>query len=178
VDNPTVSIDLSGTGITTTIDTLSVVTDTSWKASGVVETNWQELSFDDSTWPNAVDDGPNMIIHDVSNPPEPGDLIPGTTAKFIWESNTYDNEVFLRKKINIDGPIVSAVLKITVDNNFTSYINGSELPEMAGKYDWTTVDQYDVSEILQSGENVIAIHAKNAGGYVGALAELIIQYNN
>jgi hypothetical protein len=60
------------------------------------------------------------------------------------------------------GEIISAVFQINVDNNYDLYINGL----FVGSDDnWRDMETYDVKNILQWGENVIAIHAIDEGSY-------------
>jgi len=96
-------------------------------------------------------------------------------AQWIWDeadANTVaqDNEPrYVRMPFMLTSKPTSAVLWITVDNQFTAYINGQKVGNDSA---WESVERYDVAKHLVVGKNVVAFMAKNQGGVAGAIARL------
>ena len=148
-----------------------VVTDTTWKATNLALTGWQNLSFNDSAWGIAVEQtggswGP------------PTDHIPGTTGKYIWfpadvQSNTTD-AYFRKKFIVAQGDLPSiAILSMFVDTDYEVYVNGTLVGVSADQTWQTAAEQYNVTAQLVVGQNIIAVHGINILGTPAAvLADL------
>lgn len=102
-------------------------------------------------------------------PPQParqawpwGDWIWHPTEKGI------DHPVFFRKKFKLapKARVARALMRITADNRFTAYLNAKEI----GRGDrWEKIFEFDVTESLHPGENLIAIRAANSLGEICGL---------
>ena len=107
-------------------------------------------------------------------------------ADWIWESHRTVNTVVgdiivLEKTFQSGAAPVSATLHITCDNGYEAYINGqfvgsaqvdgdwqnSDLTETIGPVEyvntngWQSVEHYDITGLLQSGENTLTVIAVN-----------------
>lgn len=125
--------------------------------------------------PNPVD--PNNSIWDQKT----GKVFTGTGADWIWESyrtvHTINGDiVYFEKTFDIDGTPTAGTLYITCDNGYEAYLNDtfvgsaqlgpgwetSNLTETFVNVDgWQSVEDYDVDDLLKSGENVLFIKAVN-----------------
>ncbi len=86
-----------------------------------------------------------------------------TLPKWIWNTKGADTKgkagyVYFRKTITVSGPVGEAISITTCDNSFTLFVNGQKAGE--GK-DFTHPELFDVSKLLKSGENLIAIEGVN-----------------
>jgi hypothetical protein len=102
-------------------------------------------------------------------------------ADWIWESYRVVHPVIgdiivLEKTFQLEGYALSGTLYITCDNGYEAYLNGafvgsaqvhgdwqnSNLTESyVNRYGWKTVEQWDLTGLLQSGENLLTIIAAN-----------------
>jgi alpha-L-rhamnosidase len=105
-------------------------------------------------------------------------------ARWIWfpEGNPAvsapKGERFFRRVVQIplDASIKAARLTITVDDQFTVYVNGEEAGKSSGQTDaWKSKGSFDVKARLRQGPNVIAVKAFNNGNSAGLLANLEIE---
>ncbi|MFA6480841.1 MAG: discoidin domain-containing protein, partial [Victivallaceae bacterium] len=98
---------------------------------------------------------------------------PGWTGFFIWYPEPTVNDVvrYFRKSFQIEPGVAigKAMLQICADDAFTVYVNGRQIgtggfrPEL-----------YDVTSLLESGRNSIAILAREFSICEGVLAELTL----
>ena len=80
-------------------------------------------------------------------------------------------------KLPPDNPI-SAKLIVSVDHSYTLYLNGNQISQ---GNDWRKVDKLEVTDLLQLGENVIAIKGTNEGKIAnpaGIILAIRVQYQN
>ena len=105
-------------------------------------------------------------------------------ARWIWfpegnpASSAPNGERFFRRVVQIPSgaEIKSAMLTITVDDQFTLCVNGEEVGKSSGQTDaWREKKSIDVKARLRSGQNVIALRAFNSGNAAGLLAHLEIE---
>ncbi|MEM6379112.1 MAG: DUF1549 domain-containing protein, partial [Bacteroidota bacterium] len=92
-----------------------------------------------------------------------------SSAQRIWHKEVKFDRVVLpepgkryfRKTFTLPaGQIQSATALISVDHSYTLYINGEKL---ASGNDWQQVDRVEVSHLLKSGKNVVAVEGINEG---------------
>ncbi len=85
-------------------------------------------------------------------------------AKWIWslEPNAY---IYVRREIDIDTPLLSAVALVSCFSEYKLYINGRYIGRGPGPCVGTLYyyDEYDVTYALRSGKNVIAAICRNVG---------------
>ncbi|MBE6641344.1 MAG: hypothetical protein E7619_07135, partial [Ruminococcaceae bacterium] len=109
-------------------------------------------------------------------------------AKWIWLRNgaafnaSAKGAVYLRSSFTVDPnkTVQKALIGMTTDNYSTLYINGAEAAKMdtAGEV-WRTGAVADVTHLVKSGENCIAVYAYNtAKGYAGHISKLVITYTD
>lgn len=81
-------------------------------------------------------------------------------GSWIWETNAFDKQsVRLWKAFEIPaGKVTNAVLRITVDNGYTLFLDGQELGRGS---DWRTVTEYDVTQLLGPGRHRVAVEGFN-----------------
>jgi alpha-L-rhamnosidase len=105
-------------------------------------------------------------------------------ARWIWfpEGNPAASaprgERFFRRVVQIppDASIKAARLTITVNDQFTVYVNGEEAGKSSGQTDaWKKQGSFDIKARLRQGPNVIAVKAFNNGDAAGLLANLEIE---
>jgi len=69
-----------------------------------------------------------------------------------------------------------AQLILTVDDQFTFFVNGKQVAQFAENDGWKRPQRYDLLPLLQSGENVVAVTGENIQSLAGVCAKIIIQY--
>lgn len=107
-------------------------------------------------------------------------------AKWIWleeaelKTNTF---VHFRKKFNLDKQAKKAVVNITADSRYKLFINGTFIGRGPVPSDprWQYYDTYEVGNLLNEGENVIAAFVLNygegSGRYIPGRGALLFQCN-
>ena len=123
--------------------------------------------------------GGNLRAHAVVSSQHAPTFTPATP--WIWHPEIPDGEVdcYFRRTFKLDEDVANAHLRITCDNSYKVYVNGSRVGSDAG-YDtniWSTVELYDVSELLHRGRNVISVEARNLGGAGGLIARLDAEFD-
>lgn len=115
----------------------------------------------------------------ASTAPQPHTPFEG--AQWIWypEGNPAQSapqgERFFRRTLSIPAntDLRRADLEITVDDQYTLFVNGSGIAHSSGQTDaWRQFAKLDLKKHLQQGENVIALKALNNGNAAGVLARL------
>lgn len=105
-------------------------------------------------------------------------------SKWIWfpEGNPADKAPvatrYFRRAFQLPaiGPVQSASCRISADNNFTLFVNGTSVGQGA---DFTSVTEIDLAPHLRPGQNVLAVEAGNAGereNPAGLIASLRIEW--
>ncbi len=93
------------------------------------------------------------------------------SGKWIWSDREGTPEagetVTLRKAFSLKGKPERAHAAISVDNEYTLFVNGRKLREDAN---WMTAEAIDLRGALEEGENEILIVARNAGSGPNAAA--------
>lgn len=146
---------------------LHILSNGSWKSSSALSSDWQTINYNDSGWVSAKSPYPH--------PNTPTDLIPGTTASFIWHDPTSSStdgasgavEAFFRYTFFLDMqpdslPIIAQAL-VQVDDDYDLYVNGILKIQNHDEGYAGIVNFLDFTSLLLNGKNVIAIHAKDGG---------------
>lgn len=103
------------------------------------------------------------------------------SAKWIWSAKAADDElpppekIAFRKTFTIAEGVAVAGAMITCDNEYTLYLNGTQIRR---DDDWTTVEPVSLTQHLRTGENVIVVVAANGGtdpNPAGLLFQAIIE---
>ncbi len=114
---------------------------------------------------------------DVIKSAKTADVETDIDAGWIWSPSQTKNKVpvgdcFFRKTFTIANPEAGQV-QISADNRFELFVNGQ--PVATGN-DWRQMQIHDVTELLKSGENTVAVRATNTDeGAAGLVARVIIK---
>lgn len=139
---------------------LHIISDSSWLTSDTLYTDWNQISFDDSSWDSARSPYPN--------PTSPDYFISGTTAEMIWhdpnetsDGTTGPNEIWLRRTFDLDIqldslPLIGQAL-MAVDDGYEFFVNGNLVQTIVPGDPW--VQFVDFTSYLHTGQNVFALHA-------------------
>ncbi len=93
-------------------------------------------------------------------------------ANWIWDKPTgaagadTNDSRYLRRVFQLATKPAAAEIHITVDNQYTLYVNGQSV---GSDGDWYGAEKYDITKLLTQGANVVAIEANNAGGQAAAI---------
>ena len=106
-----------------------------------------------------------------------------TGADWIWfpegdpKKEAPPGTRYFRKLIRLGSApkIRSAKLVVTADNSCIVFINGQEAAKTS---DWRAIGEFDVTKLLGSGENVIAIAAANEEGAAGLVGKLTVEFGS
>lgn len=90
-------------------------------------------------------------------------------AYWIWDDYYVqdpqnDEQYVFTKTFGVTGVVSEAVFEIAADNGYKLVINGTiVIDDLADEYNYSSVDDYDVSSLLVAGDNDIEITVKNFG---------------
>lgn len=103
-----------------------------------------------------------------------------TDAKWIWADRTADAQtVALRSSFTLPRTPHESTIYITADDYFTLYINGKQAdqstPDPKDTLLWQHVHRRNITSLLRTGKNVIAVKATNAGGTAGVVARVEVE---
>ncbi len=102
-------------------------------------------------------------------------FVQAQVPEWIWHKGhgtPTNNEVrFFRKTFVVEGSPKHAVLGIAADDEADVWVNGKREMTVTG---WKNATYADIGKKLKSGENVIAVRAKNLNGDAGVLAYIEI----
>ncbi len=101
---------------------------------------------------------------------------PYAGAKWLWSAKQ-SNSVTFRRTVNLRDGFTKATIRMTVDDQFTLWVNGAQVGASDGNTDaWRRPLTLDLSKILRKGENVIEVKAKNNEGEAGLLVAMDVTY--
>ena len=142
---------------------VEILTDSSWLCSSVLTSNWNNAGFDDSSWSNS------SVLGDFAmspwNSPKMQFLPPPRYLRHEWQL--------------ADKEVKKAYVSTTSLGIYELYVNGSRISDDYFSPGWTDYATriyyrtYDVTESLQSGDNVIGAILADGwfAGYVGYARE-------
>lgn len=109
-----------------------------------------------------------------------------TGAKWIWcpepgvdlKKAAPGGDRFFRCKVQTPAGKMPTLARLilTVDDQFTLFVNGKQVAQFAEHDGWMRPQRYDLLPHLKPGENLIAVTAKNLESQAGLCAKLVIQY--
>jgi len=109
-------------------------------------------------------------------------------AKWIWfpepgtdlKKTAPAGERFFRRHIPIQSgsKLESAILLITVDDQYTLFVNGKEAGKVEEKDGWRHTKRYDLTPMFTEGDNILVLAAKNIENAAGLCAKLVIQFQD
>ncbi|MGO9110817.1 MAG: family 78 glycoside hydrolase catalytic domain [Thermoguttaceae bacterium] len=107
-------------------------------------------------------------------------------AKWIWcpepgldlTKSAPAGDRYFRCRVTLPAGEIPAAARLilTVDDQFTLFVNGKQIGQFAQMDGWKQPQRYDLLAHLQSGENVVAVVAKNIESLAGVCAKIAIQY--
>ncbi|MBI1884646.1 MAG: fibronectin type III domain-containing protein [Chlamydiae bacterium] len=134
-----------------------------WQVSTSASSGWQSSSYDHSTWSSATEHDPmgqgpwGTTVSSAFDP----------KTQWIWSSDAYNHDqVFFWTEFNTTH---NAVVKITADNAFDVYQNGTP---MGSGSDWPSAKF--IPTTLGVGD-VIAVDAVDQGGIAAVMGEIVMQ---
>jgi two-component sensor histidine kinase len=99
-------------------------------------------------------------------------------GSWIWDAHTTNKQTchFWRAfHIPPGTPPTNATLRITVDNSYTVYLDGTEIGRGS---DYHSLTEYDVTLFLQSGIHVLAVEAFNDRLQAGLTCDLQVEFKD
>ncbi|KAJ6482222.1 hypothetical protein C8R47DRAFT_1049693 [Mycena vitilis] len=146
-----------------------IVSDASWRVQGSPPTGFEQLSFDDTTWPagtvvGAAGDAPWGTLWFASSPP----VLELTKAQWVWTNIVpasgllpAGSRAFRRTFVPAPNQIpMTANILIAADNEYTLYVNGVPI----GSGTNAKVAQHHVVDFQPTtSEIVVAVLATNTG---------------
>jgi signal transduction histidine kinase len=96
-------------------------------------------------------------------------------GSWIWASNTFDGQkcqLWKTFEIPSGSMVTNARLVMTVDNEFTLFLDGRELGHGA---EWHELFVFDLSRILSPGRHILAVEALNGFSFAGMLFGLQVE---
>lgn len=98
-------------------------------------------------------------------------------SRWIWGDNPVVDPVIettltFQKGFGWNGPVTDATLIIAADNSYQAFVNGELAGADAGEFNYVAagVDTYDVTDVIEQGNNLLSITVKNFA-QTGATAE-------
>ncbi len=112
--------------------------------------SWFREEFDDTLWPTGQGGfGSNGVdYHNVGK---------------RWDTK----EIWLRRHFVINRPVKLASLTMAYDDGAVAYLNGVKICRGTSHTDYRQFPIPNAEDLLRVGENVLAIHCKNSGGFNG-----------
>ena len=136
------------------------VTDNSWKASKEKIAEWNTQSFDDTAWATV-----DYVLAYGSTPYDAGVQL--TFEKRVEKDITDSSAPMLRKTFTLEKEISSARVYMAGLGVFTLAVNGTDptgsvLNQVESQFNKTlSYSVYDVTDMLQSGTNALAVELGN-----------------
>lgn len=143
----------------------SISSDTSWSAVASPadpDADWYKADLKNEDWPKAGLGQPKGALPFLVGPPVA-----------IWAATT-EKRVYFRKAFSLKGKPLSGELFVTADDNFRVYVNGAYLAcDDSIQEDWMEIKRFNVGELLQNGENLVAAMAENTNESGFAFAAIL-----
>ena len=141
--------------------TYRIISDGSWRSYNQIQTGWNLLGYDDSSWRYAVEYYGNYFNYKFWNIAIPiwdwpG---PGTPTGMNGPLRAY-----FRKEIDLDGPVTSAFVTFSADDSAAIYVNGNLIRHAS-----SGINISIPTELFQPGPNMLAVYAND--GTVGRVYE-------
>jgi signal transduction histidine kinase len=96
-------------------------------------------------------------------------------GQWIWDTNTFDKQtcrLWRAFEIPRGAKVSAAILRITVDNAYSLFLDGREIGRGS---DWKTVTEYDVTRLLNPGRHILGVEGFNDRLEAGLIFGLHIQ---
>ena len=133
-------------------ETVTVITDASWKSLDSEASGWSNVDFDDSAWPFVLDLGPS----DISPWRTPDSPVTQIAPSPLF-----------RKTFQLDKPIKKAYAHVCGLGFFELYMNGKKVGDEVLQPGFTRYDKRalyvtnDVADLLKPGQNALGVMLGN-----------------
>src|ERR1035437_9092263 len=117
--------------------------------------------------------GPTQGIAEESSDPAPAPAFPKASpdptsglGAWIWDAETHPRQTcrFWKSfEITNSAPVVRALLLMTVDNEYTLFLDGRQVGRGS---DWRILTEYDLTWVLSRGTHLLAVDAFNSADAV------------
>ncbi|MGC8624524.1 MAG: hypothetical protein ACP5VQ_04600, partial [Phycisphaerae bacterium] len=100
----------------------------------------------------------------------------GPTPSWIWTAQTHDNQIiYLRESFKLKTVPRRVILYATADNHLELFLNGKKITNTFHKKNqvWRRGRKLAVTPFLRTGENTIAIRAKNDTNVAGVMVWML-----
>jgi hypothetical protein len=158
------------------------VTDGSWKAAPLEERQnsgmimWYAPEFNASQWPSADDAGPVREREIDSISFDPQSIGAPARARWILHPDPVLKSAYFEKNVSIPSPVREAWIRISATEHYDLLINGAVVAER--DVSQTGMDVYDITPLVRSGVNRIAIGTTGRLGPPRVFAEGMIRTRN
>lgn len=126
--------------------------------------------------PDGARGGPDDFAELVAGPEEVYENPTNGLGSWIWADKTFDHQTVQLWKafvVPVDSTIsTNAHLVMTVDNEFTLFLDGRELGRGG---EWRHLFKFDLAPILKPGRHVLAVKAYNDDSFAGLLLGLRVE---
>jgi hypothetical protein len=150
-----------GTFVATRITGATVIgSDSEWKFSRSIDPGWEQPGYDDSAWGNTVGDSAGAC---------------GSYPGVMWAPNPVSGEtIVVRRTIDLVSAPTQAIYVGGFDDDGLVYVNGTLVH--TDDDNWSTgMRTFDITSLLHSGSNVLAMRASDdVGGCQGIYARFAI----
>ncbi|PWU09935.1 MAG: hypothetical protein C5B50_26425 [Verrucomicrobia bacterium] len=114
----------------------------------------------------------------LTKPAYPDDSPTNGLGSWIWAATTSDRQTcqfWKTFEVPANNPVKHARIMMTVDNEFTLYLDGREVGRGA---EWRELFEYDVSLLMSPGTHVLAVNAYNSSSSAGMVFGLRVDFTN
>lgn len=117
-------------------------------------------------------------VKDFSGQEEPYDDPTRLLGSWIWDHETLDSQpcfFWQTFEIPAERQVMSSKLRMTVDNEFTLFLDGREIGHGA---EWRELFEFDLTPLLKPGRHVLAVQALNSFSLAGMLLGMRVELDN
>lgn len=172
------------------IETDVVSSSADWRVSSQYENGWTHIDFVDSSWSQAITDGPagQLTAHNAESlwfttlaKSEKGDAeVVEAGSKSPTNGQKADmafvrpERLYFRKVFKIEGMPVDGSIQLHADDSYRLYMNGSLVSEHEHDPDSAiAVHTHNVKEYCETGDNVLALEVHDSDGSGGNLEAVL-----
>lgn len=168
------------------VESKRITTSAEWLASDQLFDNWVEVDFVDTLWSHAQTiegDSSGMTqkiwlklesTHAMDSTASQAAVTEGLVEGSEETASPSPERVYFRKKFMVEGLPVSGIVQLDVDDSFRLYFNGKSVAKFDFDASQTeTTHVHDISSLLQTGENLIAVEAWDTDQTGGSLDAVI-----
>ena len=153
-------------------DVITVRSSYDWAATATYEVDWTEPGFDDSAWGTAYAPAPEDCgwLYNEGNLGRPFEWWEHDDVPTMWEPTSGD-DTYYRLLINVPDAdaLLQAMITTVSDDDHELYVNGTLAASDADGGAGPVVET-DITSLLVTGDNVLAVRGRNSAGGCAWLA--------